>query len=88
MKNKLENCHKIINLSKYIFFISVNRDENLALSIVSIDCSKKGTDEDITIHKVPAMPKGEQPTILKEFQGRLLSLSKEHILILQMDSLR
>ena len=59
----------------------MNRDENLALSIVSIDCSKKGTDEDITIHKVPAMPKGEQPTILKEFQGRLLSLSKEHILI-------
>ena len=59
-----------------MLFISVNRDENLALSIVSIDCSKKGTDEDITIHKVPAMPKREQPTILKEFQGKLLSLSK------------
>jgi len=53
----------------------VNRDENLALSIVSIDCSKKGTDEDITIHKVPAMPKREQPTILKEFQD-ILSMHK------------
>ena len=62
-----------------MFFILVNRDENLALSIVSIDCSKKGTDEDITIHKVPAMPKGEQPTILKEFQGKFLSFSKKNL---------
>ena len=52
-----------------ILLISANRDENLGLSIVSIDCSKNGTDDDITIHKVPAMPNGEQPTILKEFQG-------------------
>ena len=64
-----------------MFFILVNRDENLALSIVSIDCSKKGTDEDITIHKVPAMPKGEQPTILKEFQGKFSNFSKKLILI-------
>ena len=54
--------------------ISANRDENLGLSIVSIDCSKNGTDDDITIHKVPAMPNGEQPTILKEFQGNCYSI--------------
>ena len=53
--------------------ISANRDENLGLSIVSIDCSKNGTDDDITIHKVPAMQNGEQPTILKEFQGNCYS---------------
>ena len=56
--------------------ISANRDENLGLSIVSIDCSKNGTDDDITIHKVPAMPNGEQPTILKEFQGNLFNIKR------------
>ena len=44
-------------------------DENYSLLIVSIDCSKKGGEENIAVHKVPAIRRGENPAILKEFQG-------------------
>ena len=48
--------------------LAANVDENLSLMIVSIDCNSEG--DDIALHRVPFFPRGEQPTLLKEFQGR------------------
>ena len=46
-----------------------NDDENLALVIVTLDCCGKEIDENnISLHKIPAIQRGENPTILKEFQ--------------------
>ena len=50
--------------------ITANRDENLSLVIVSIDCGEEESDAKIAVHKIPAIHKGENPSILKEFQGK------------------
>ena len=52
-----------------LLHISANSNENHSLLIVSIDCDKKRYEENIAVHKVPAIHRGENPAILKEFQG-------------------
>ena len=71
----LKPCRGYSNISCHIvskkFIFSDNRVDNHALMIVSIECNNRDIQQDdIVVHRVPAINSGENKSILDEFQRK------------------